>query len=1223
MAVNIGPKIGIDGEREYRKQINDLITQQKTFNSQMRELESSFDETTSAMEKNRKKSELLEKQIKNQEKQVDELEKGLKESAKKYGENANETKKWQQAVNNAKTDLNKLKGELNKIPKPIKAVGKAMQETGKKISSFGDKFTRKISAPVAALGGLSIAAFNEVDEGLDTVTKKTGATGAELESLQSSVKTLATQIPTDFATAGEAIGEVNTRFGLTGSELEDLSGKFVKFAQLNNTDVSSSIDSVQKVMSAFGVDTKDAGKVLDVLNRTGQKTGVSMDTLESSMLKNSTALQEMGMDAYTAADFIGRVETSGANTETVMQGMSKALTNAAKDGKTLPEALGEFQAVMQSSASDQEKLNKAIDLFGKKAGPAIYEACKQGSLSFEDLSNDASEYLGSVETTFENTLDAPDEMKISLNKLKETGSELGGTLLKIATPAIEGIGEAAEKAGGLFDDLTEDQQEMVGYVVTALAVGGPAVTACGNLVTAAGKIVEAFGAVPGAIAKISGVALPVGLAIGAFTLLKMGIDAANDEAIASVDGLAEMMESSAAATGELNSAVDDMKQTINGVNGNIEEIESKAATANKMVEELYKLDAVTNKTASQQAKMKAIVADLNKMYPNLGLSIDDTTGKLNKGKKEVKDYIQEAKRLAMIDAYAAGAKTSYEKLAAANKALYDAQQEQAKGLDVYQRAYHAYYEAMANAPKDAQTGQALYTEEVQKADTAQRAALASLEELNGAVNNAEAAIADAEKECEFYTDQQNELAGETEAATEATEDNTKATDDNTEAQKENGKSVKAKAADVADAVSGVIKDLTKEVAAWDELYNSTKESIENQVGLFDAWEQDTEITAQNILENLTSQVTGMNNYADNMSKLSAAAVESSDPNFKALVQSIAEMGVDGAAYAQELVEAMEGDKDTFNAILDQFGEKTKATENLAEVETYVASGFKTRTAAALSGVVTAANNLGKSPGFQHFKENAATAVSNVQSTLQKAVAEAKTTGEQTDANLKKGYENLPATAETAAKSASSKSKEVIDKTKYNPKVDKITVPESVTTSATNKMSKELKPTAKVTSISTEDAAEKARNALQNWFNNNPITARIKQIVQKVKSGGGADNNAEGGIIEKETLSWLAEGDKPEAVIPLDVSKRARALQLYEQTGRALGVDTIMQQSTVIDYPGGSTRASETVKIDFDQEELYAAVARGAAAGMESANIKIYWDNREAGRIMRDMGVQFA
>ena len=299
---------------------------------------------------------------------------------------------------------------------------------------------------------------------MDIVTVKTGATGEALDSLQGSVKNLAGQIPTDFATAGEAIGEVNTRFGLTGTELEALSGKFVKFANLNGTDVSSSVDKVQKLMAAFGVETEDAGDILDALNKTGQNTGISMDTLESSMIKNSTALKNMGMDAYTAADFIGRVETSGANVEDVMKGMSTALQNASKDGKTLPEALGEFQTVMNSTASDQEKLNAAMELFGKKAGKAIFDACKEGSLSFESLATDASDYLGSVETTFENTLDAPDKMKVALNNLKTAGAELGESLFDVLTPAIEDAGEMAKSVAEFFGEAMaspETQQVLV------------------------------------------------------------------------------------------------------------------------------------------------------------------------------------------------------------------------------------------------------------------------------------------------------------------------------------------------------------------------------------------------------------------------------------------------------------------------------------------------------------------------------------------------------------------------------------------------------------------------------------------------------------------------------------------------------------------------------------------------------------------------------------------
>lgn len=53
--------------------------------------------------------------------------------------------------------------------------------------------------------------------------------------------------------------------------------------------------------------------------------------------------------------------------------------------------------------------------------------------------------------------------------------------------------------------------------------------------------------------------------------------------------------------------------------------------------------------------------------------------------------------------------------------------------------------------------------------------------------------------------------------------------------------------------------------------------------------------------------------------------------------------------------------------------------------------------------------------------------------------------------------------------------------------------------------------------------------------------------------GWIDNNAAGGYIGDKTLSWLAEEGYPEMVIPFAPHRRSRALSLWEQAGKALGV----------------------------------------------------------------------
>lgn len=124
MAVNIGPRIGIDGEKEYRAQINQIIQQAKTLDSEMRAVTSAFDDSTSAQDKNAATSKVLAKQIDVQRQRVQALTEMLQKSADKYGENDIKTLKWEQSVNDATASLNRME--------------KGLGETTGEGSGFGD-----------------------------------------------------------------------------------------------------------------------------------------------------------------------------------------------------------------------------------------------------------------------------------------------------------------------------------------------------------------------------------------------------------------------------------------------------------------------------------------------------------------------------------------------------------------------------------------------------------------------------------------------------------------------------------------------------------------------------------------------------------------------------------------------------------------------------------------------------------------------------------------------------------------------------------------------------------------------------------------------------------------------------------------------------------------------------------------------------------------------------
>lgn len=393
----------------------------------------------------------------------------------------------------------------------IKAAADKMGEVGDKITGIGTTLSTHVSAPITAVGAGAVAAFNEVDGALDTMIAKTGATGDEAESLGGIMENIATTIPTDFDTAAQAVGEVSTRFNLTGDALEDLSTQFVQFAKLNNTDVSTSVDTVQNALSSFNMGAGDAGTVLDVLNRTAQNTGAKVDTMAASLVNNSTALQQMGMDIYQSVDFLGQLETAGADSEAVISGMKRALKEATDAGVPFDQALADLEDTITNGTDDMDGLSAAYDMFGK-SGASVYTAVKNGQISFKDLADSQdilADSTGNVKDTYDETVDPIDSMTTAMNSLKLAGSDLGSTIGEVLAPIIEGLSTKIQALRDWFSGLSSGQQDLIVKIGMVVAVIGP-------LLVVLGTVISSISAIAGAMTILMG---PVGIVIAIIAAL--------------------------------------------------------------------------------------------------------------------------------------------------------------------------------------------------------------------------------------------------------------------------------------------------------------------------------------------------------------------------------------------------------------------------------------------------------------------------------------------------------------------------------------------------------------------------------------------------------------------------------------------------------------------------------------------------------------------------------
>lgn len=388
----------------------------------------------------------------------------------------------QGAINKTQADIGKygnaldsLDSEMQNADSSTNDLNKSLKETKGAAEDASDGFTvmkgalanlvaQGIQAAIEGLKNLASSAYEawqSYDEGADTIIAATGATGKAADELMGVYENVSKNVVGSFSDIGTAVGEVNTRFGSTGGELQTLSERFLKFAEINGLDVKTAIDNTQSALAAFGLGAEDAGNMMDVLNKAGQDTGVSIDTLTQQLISNAPALQEMGFNASDSAMFIANLSKNGVDASSVMSGMKKALANAAAEGKPMSEAMAEIEQSIKNANSSTDAITIATELFGAKAGPAIATAVRDGKLSFKEFGTTLTDFQGNVETTYDSMLDGPDKVALAMQNLK----------LEVAKVFDEFLQEHGPQLESLIKTFTEDILPKVMDVVGAIADG--------------------------------------------------------------------------------------------------------------------------------------------------------------------------------------------------------------------------------------------------------------------------------------------------------------------------------------------------------------------------------------------------------------------------------------------------------------------------------------------------------------------------------------------------------------------------------------------------------------------------------------------------------------------------------------------------------------------------------------------------------------------------------
>lgn len=900
------------------------------------------------------------------------------ESVEEAGESAAE------AVEDAMSDV------ADSVSDAAKDVGDSASDIGDSIGDGFEEGTDQASTAIDALAQALVAAG--VTASVKAITEALmGCTQAsmEFETAMAKVGTIAdesqkplgdmrNEILALSGETGKSVGELAeaTYQAISASVATESAVDFVgtanKLAVGGFSDTTTAVDILTTAINAYGMSADDASKISDVLITTQNlgKTSVAQLGASMGMVIPLAAAYNMNLEDLAASYAL--LTANGTQTAQATTYVKAALnelgstssvvgsTLKKKTGKTFAELMAEgnslgdvLQVLADSVDGDTTAFNNMWS--SSEAGVGMLSILNSGTSKYNSLVQAMEGSTGAATTAFEKMSEtgefAQQRFQNAIENLKiAIGDELAPVLMELQQSGADAMEWATE--------FVKEHPEVVA-AVTALAAALAVLAAAlvGLLVVqqvttaftkfSAALLANPVGAVAVALTALTAAAVAFGAVMKDRTSESVKNRKAIDQCKDSYDELKDSMEEHAKERKE-----------------SIKSAKTEAATYQNLADKLYELSDKTNKTASDKAQMNTIVDQLNGAMPELGLSIDETTGALNREKSAVDAVIDSMKQQALANAYQEQANKAASDLAEAQIQLSEAEEVL---NDLRSQAVKKINEHNAAVQDGTESVQEMASSYAAAGEPVDKYAL-QLNALNGQIKEQKEVVAG--------------LQGTTSEADERYKKIAEKAYEYKTAVEESNQGVADSATEMSDEVK----------QAYEDMKTSIQNNLKGVVNAYEDFSGGEEISAGDVVTHLKSAANGVDQWADNLITLAGRAGEGMTKEFFSY---LVDLGPQSANLVKACTEMSKKElQDAVAAYSESGGEAAEAySEKLAAIITnWDSTGQE---------IAQAAGEAGEKSGKEHTEK----AKSGIESGQKEVTEAARKGGEEA------GKESQKATAD--------------------------------------------------------------------------------------------------------------------------------------------------------------------------------------------------------------------